>query len=42
MVRRFKAVEESEGHLRKESERLREELVKVENGLIEKLGGLMR
>ena len=42
MVRRYQAVEESEGMLRGEASKLREEIVSVENGILEKLGALQR
>ena len=42
MVRRYQAVEESEGMLRRETEKLKEEMVVVENGIVEKLGALQR
>ena len=42
MVRRYQAVEESEGMLRSEASKLREEMVSVENGILEKLGTLQR
>jgi hypothetical protein len=42
MVRRFKAVNESEADLRKMCIKLKDEMVAVENGMIEKMGVLQR
>ena len=40
MVRRYKAVEESEMIARKECTKTREEVVKIENAVMEKIGEL--
>ena len=42
MIRRYQAVEESERMYRLEANRLKEEIVSVENGIVEKLGHLQR
>ena len=42
MIRRYKAVEESEVFLRKENTKLKEERVLAENAVIEKMGILQR
>ena len=42
MVRRYKAVEESEVMARKECAKTREEVVKIENAVMEKIGELQR
>ena len=42
MVRRYQAVEESESMLRKENLNLKEEIVQIQNGIVEKLGALQR
>ena len=42
MVRRYKAVEESEMIARKECVKTREEVVKIENAVMEKIGELQR
>ena len=42
MVRRYKAVEDSEMGARRECVKLREEIVKVENAVMEKIGELQR
>ena len=42
MVRRYKAVEESEAMVRKECAKTREEVVKIENAVMEKIGELQR
>ena len=42
MVRRYKAVEESEAMARKECAKTREEVVKIENAVMEKIGELQR
>ena len=42
MIRRYQAVEESERMFRAESARLKEEVVTLENGIVEKLGHLQR
>ena len=42
MVRRYKAIEDSEMNSRKECIKLREEVVKIENAVMEKIGELQR
>ena len=42
MVRRYKAIEDSELSTRKECAKLREEVIKIENGIMEKVGELQR
>ena len=42
MVRRYKAMEDSEMNSRKECVKLREEVVKIENAVMEKIGELQR
>ena len=42
MVRRYKAVEDSEMNSRKECIKLREEVVNIENAVTEKIGELQR
>ena len=42
MVRRYKAVEDSEMRAKRECVKLREEIVHVENAVIEKIGELQR
>ena len=42
MVRRYKAVEDSEMRAKRECVKLREEIVNVENAVIEKIGELQR
>ena len=42
MVRRYKAIEDSEMNSRKECIKLREEVVNIENAVTEKIGELQR
>ena len=42
MVRRYKAVSESEAELRRDCQKLKEDMVSAENGMIEKMGTLQR
>ena len=42
MVRRYKAIEDSEMSARRECAKLREEVVRVENAVVEKIGVLQR
>ena len=42
MVRRYKAVSESEADLRRHCQKLKEDMVSAENGMIEKMGTLQR
>ena len=42
MVRRFKAVSDSEVDLKKHCQKLKEDMVSAENGMIEKMGTLQR
>ncbi len=42
LLRRYRAVEESEARLRKDCKRLGEEVVAAENAIIEKMGLLQR
>ena len=42
MVRRYQAVEESDGMVRKENSNLKEEIVDIENAIVQKLGTLQR
>ena len=42
MVRRFKAVSDSEADLKKHCQKLKDDMVSAENGMIEKMGVLQR
>jgi hypothetical protein len=42
MVRRYHVLEDSESMLRKETGKLKEDLVLLENGVLEKMGSLQR
>ena len=42
MVRRFKAVSDSEADLKKQCQKLKDDMVSAENGMIEKMGALQR